>query len=76
MGDISDYYRNKELDNMLNPKLPEHSESFIWWKTGNGGRIHIKNMTTTHLRNSINKIKRDKWRECWHEPLMKELKSR
>lgn len=56
-------------------KKPEHKK-FIWWNQADGTPIKVKDMTISHLQNSIHKIQRDQWRLQWLEPLMEELESR
>lgn len=77
MGDMADYYRDLELDYHLEmASRIVVIQDFKWWRTGDGSRIKVSNMSISHLTNSINKIKREGWREQWLEPLEKELKRR
>lgn len=80
MGDISDYYRNQELEHDLDmsSKLKQSipKPQFKYWETRTNEIIHIKDMTSLHLKNSINKIKSESWRQDWLEPLENELELR
>lgn len=46
------------------------------WITKSGATIHISQMDTNHLKNCINKCKRDNWRIYALPKLEKELESR
>lgn len=78
MGDIADYYRDQELEMEFNPpKSWTDDGKYTFWRTRDGSKIHLKDMTTSHIKNSIAMIKRNHgWREDWLEPLNKELEYR
>jgi hypothetical protein len=87
MGEIADYYREftsegefpRDIMHTENNMLPseDHIEDFVWWVTANRDRIKVKDMTDTHIINSINMIKRKRnWRRQWLKPLQQELVSR
>ena len=46
------------------------------WETFDGKILHIKNMTTHHIRMCINKIIRENWRKDYLPILSNELKRR
>jgi hypothetical protein len=46
------------------------------WTTANGVSIHISHMSTSHLRNCINKCKRENWRLYALPILIQEFNSR
>lgn len=71
MADIADYYINKEINRNINFK-PKREEAT--WITINGDVLYVKDMTTSHLINSINKLKRD-GRKMF-KPLEDELRKR
>ena len=71
MGDMADDYMHNEIMAQIKaedyssgtyfftaPKRPKN----IYWIANGGNKINIKNMTTNHIINSINKCKRDNWR--------------
>lgn len=80
MGDMADYYRDQ--DELHNWEMSRRGvaclkpQNFKNWSTKNDGSIRVIDMTDTHLQNSINKIRRDNWREEWLEPLLREQKRR
>jgi hypothetical protein len=82
MGDISDYYRNQELNFNLEfnhkPRVVTHSEPFTWWVKADGRKTKVTKMTDEHIMNCINMIddRGRNWRYHWKEPLLKELESR
>ena len=46
------------------------------WESRNKKIIPISEMSTIHIINSINKIKRENWRPYYLQPLQKELTKR
>jgi len=80
MGDMADdLLRHLERDMWLDDisKLPPTTPAFIWWVQKDGTRIHIKDMTDSHIMNCINMIdRRDNWRTAWKKPLLYELENR
>lgn len=46
------------------------------WKNGKNEIIPISELSTQHIINIINKIKKDKWREDYLDIMEKELKKR
>jgi len=46
------------------------------WRTRDGRRLKLSEMDCKHLRNSLNKILRDKWRLEWTYPILAELDRR
>ena len=81
MGDMADYYLREEMSSHLYPDKYDlhvkHSPDFTWWRPEHTKKIKVTNMTTQHLTNSINMIRRRHgWREEWLEPLEKELSTR
>lgn len=51
--------------------------SHLFWKTKDGNRMKVSNMTVQHLQNSIQLIKRKSpWRKDWLPILEEELSSR
>ena len=77
MGDIADYYRDQELEQNLYYNLSSNKDKrYNKWLQADGSEINVSSMTKSHLINSINKIKRDKWRRNWLHILEKELESR
>lgn len=47
-----------------------------YWEMGNGKRIAIKDMETSHIKNCIKKINNSNWRTEYLESLEEELKNR
>lgn len=77
MGEISEYYRDLEIDNMFNPPTVR-VENYDTWRTKEGDYINLCDMETKHIKNCINLIqkRKDGWRSDWIKPLKKELLNR
>lgn len=76
MGDISDYYREIELEYHHKPLKDKKikKEEYKWWVQKDGNKIKVKSMTISHLKNSIKLILKNKdWRQNWLIPLKKQL---
>ena len=81
MGDISEHYRNQEMDYDLEMSMKGavkiHSPDFTWWRPQVGKKIKLTKMEISHIKNCIAMIeRRHGWREQWLRPLQQELKSR
>jgi hypothetical protein len=80
MGDMADdLLRQIENEMWMDDitQLPPVSPIFIWWVQKDLTRIHIKDMTDSHIMNCINMIdRRDDWRTAWKSPLLNELENR
>jgi len=87
MGDIADYYRRRELDNMFSDEW-RRDETFkdetpLTWRTKDNERILISEMTVQHLMNTHKAIKENrigfknkKGRKMWLKVFKEELETR
>jgi hypothetical protein len=80
MGDISDYYRDLDLEfNIAGYKpsvINKTLKSSPIWITKSGQRIRVCDMEDSHLINSINMVNRSGKNEHWFDKLAIELKDR
>lgn len=84
MGDISDYYRDQELNKHLNHSFEDEypdEDMFIdynVWTTKAGNKIPVKLMKDSHVVNTINMINRNanESTEQWFDTFAAELRSR
>jgi len=83
MGYIADYYTNLSLDaeSELQAKAEEIYEGYkkgaLVWKTKNGNKILVSNMTDSHIKNSINFFSRNKdyvYRDAYTSAIIDVLK--
>jgi hypothetical protein len=80
MGNISDYYRDLDMEfniagyesSVINKRL----KSSPIWITKSGQRIRLCDMEDSHLINSINMVNRSGRNESWFNILATELKDR
>ena len=77
MGDISDYYRDLDLENQYqysNRVCKNYNDNdFSVWTTKAGVRIKVCNMTDSHLINSLNMINKSAPNnELWFDALANE----
>jgi hypothetical protein len=78
MGDMADYYKENELDMHLKGlRVGGPTKSYKKWTMGDGKKILVSNMTSSHIAHSITLIeRRSPWRKDWLKPLKKELSKR
>tara|TARA_R110000772_G_scaffold40859_2_gene95268 strand:+ start:53 stop:289 length:237 start_codon:yes stop_codon:yes gene_type:complete len=77
MGDISDYYsRQEECSYPTMSLFTRRIVSYTHWEQKDGTKILLTSMTTSHLKNCILMINRNKWRLDWLEYLKTELELR
>lgn len=79
MGDISDYYTNRDLDDEYNYHHDHFDDTdYTVWTTKTGVKILVTNMTNLHLIHAINMINRNakESNEKWFDVLAKEVKRR
>lgn len=67
MGEMAEYCLAQELEEMATKDLlsfiHRDRKNRVIWVTKDGRRLQVKNMTTSHIENSLAKCKRDEWRE-------------
>ncbi len=82
MGEMAEYYLAKEMEEMATDEIlsfihrARKGRQRIVWVTNDMREIEIKDMTTSHIKNSLTKCKRDRWREEAIPYLEEELKKR
>lgn len=80
MGDISDYYRAQDEEEALNMFGIQHNYNaqFDIWTTRTGEKIPVKEMTDTHLLNTINMLNKNanEYNEDWFDILVLEAHKR
>lgn len=87
MGDMADYYMDLaldaewELERRAKDVYRFYEDGTLTWKTKDGNKLLISEMSDTHIVNSINMlIKKDKYLDQYTEAIVKilrrELKSR
>jgi len=78
MGEISDYYCQKQMNEEFNPMFFDKpkTENCHVWKTKSGEKIKIKDMTSDHLINAIKYIGKNNRSERSLIILEKECKRR
>jgi len=66
MGEMADYEMERQEYGSIRSLMPTMKNTLkpkkVYWTTIRGEKIEIKNMTTSHIENSIVKCKRDGWR--------------
>ncbi len=88
MGDIADYYRQQELDDMFSNEW-RRDEAFkeentaLTWRTKDNERILVSDMTVNHMINTLCAIEEDRitfrhvqGKESWIEIFKEELEAR
>jgi hypothetical protein len=81
MGDMADYYRDIELDKMIDEMFDNrrHSKKLIdtsVWETKTGEKLLISKMESDHLVNCHKMIIRHNFRIEWLPSIERELKKR
>lgn len=87
MGDMADWYLENALEEQFNREIASDNllndykrEKLVEWKTREGKFISVKDMTTTHVTNTLNMLKRansqDPVTESWIIIFELELKKR
>lgn len=73
MGDIADYYTEKQMFETP-PENAHEIKQYDVWKMGQGYSIKLIDMDENHIDNCISMIKnRKNFRKDWSTPLEKEL---